>query len=88
MCVGLAAFVFLSGTHQFCLRLFFALDGLAAAISIPVWVVGAWYLADNLEEALHFAKEMHMVLLIALPTMVVGYLIYKYIKKKRRPSST
>tara|TARA_Y100000031_G_C8157601_1_gene355335 strand:+ start:289 stop:924 length:636 start_codon:yes stop_codon:yes gene_type:complete len=68
--------------------LFFALDGLAAAISIPVWVVGAWYLADNLEEALHFAKEMHMVLLIALPTMVVGYLIYKYIKKKRRPSST
>lgn len=62
---------------------FFLLDGIAALISVPVWVVGAWYFSKNIDEAIEFAKQMHIYLIIGLVILIPGYIAYKYLQKKK-----
>ncbi|MCH2534639.1 MAG: DedA family protein [Bdellovibrionales bacterium] len=66
---------------------FFILDGVAALISVPVWVVGAWYFSKNIDEAIEFAKQMHIYLLIGLVVIIPGYILFKVIKKKKSKKS-
>lgn len=66
---------------------FFLLDGIAALISVPVWVVGAWYFSKNIDEAIHFAKQMHVYLFIGLAVLIPGYLLFKYFIKKKSKKS-
>ena len=61
---------------------FFALDGLAALLSVPVWVVGAYWFGQNLDEALAFAKQMQVYLLIGLVVFIAAYVFYKKRKSK------
>lgn len=62
---------------------FLILDGMAALISVPVWVVGAWYFSKNIDEAIEFAKHMHLYLLIGLAILIPSYIVYKKLKKKK-----
>lgn len=61
---------------------FYLLDGSAALISVPVWVVGGWYFGQALEEALGFAKRMQVVLLIVVGSGIGLYLVLKWRKKQ------
>ncbi|MCB0385252.1 MAG: DedA family protein [Bdellovibrionales bacterium] len=63
---------------------FFALDGGAALVSVPVWVVGGWWFGSHLDEALDFAKRMQVSLLVGLAFLIGGYILVKRIRKKRR----
>lgn len=63
---------------------FFSLDGFAALISVPVWVVGGWWFANHLDEAMNFAKKMQMSLFALIGLAILGYLAVRYWKRKRR----
>lgn len=63
---------------------FFGLDGFAALISVPVWVVGGWYFAKNIDEALAFAGDMHKII-IGILVMAAIYIVFKW-RKHKKPS--
>lgn len=67
--------------------LFFALDGFAALISVPVWVVGGWYFAKNLDEALAFAQAAHKYLFLGIGLLIATYVGYKYYKAKKQKAT-
>ncbi|HAG91094.1 MAG TPA: DedA family protein [Bdellovibrionales bacterium] len=82
---GLRSAVFLtSGMLGVRPVIFFALDGFAALISVPVWVVGGWWFGQNITEALAFAERMQVVLIAGMITLVIGYLLFKRWKKNKR----
>lgn len=62
---------------------FFALDGGAALISVPIWVVLGWWFGNNIDNALAIAKEIQMYLLIGVAFLILGYVFYKRRKAKR-----
>lgn len=64
--------------------IFFTLDGFAALISIPLWVVGGWWFGQNIEEAIGFAERMQVYLFIGIATLICGYLLFKKWKRNRR----
>lgn len=82
---GLRAPIFLTsgvmGVHPFT---FFALDGGAALISVPVWVVLGWWFGNNIDDALAIAKEIQLYLLLGVALLIIGYVFFK--RGKRRPS--
>lgn len=66
---------------------FFTLDGGAALLSVPLWVVGGWWFGSHLEDALAFAKKMQVSLLIGLAVLITSYILVKRIRKKRRKAA-
>ncbi len=64
--------------------IFFALDGFAALISVPVWVVVGWWFGHNIEDALGFAERMQVFLIIGIVLLISGYFLFRRWKKKRR----
>lgn len=88
---GLRAPIYLtSGVMGVKPSLFFLLDGFAAFISVPVWVVAGWYFAQNLDEALEFAKAAHVYLFAGVGLLIVTYVglkMYKSRKKSRAQES-
>lgn len=64
--------------------IFFALDGAAALLSVPVWVLAGWWFGQNIEEALGFAERMQVYLLGGLVVFILAYLMFKRWRKNRR----
>ncbi len=80
---GLRAPIFLtSGVMHVPFRTFFLQDGLAALISVPVWVyVGFWF-NSNIDAAISFAKRVSHVIILVLIISLLCYLYYQYRKNK------
>ena len=82
---GLRAPIFLtSGVMGVPPKIFFALDGFAALISVPVWVVLGWYFGKNMDKALDIAKEIQVYLIIGVVVLIIGYIFFKKHQRKRR----
>tara|TARA_B100000749_G_scaffold280893_1_gene280411 strand:- start:13176 stop:13814 length:639 start_codon:yes stop_codon:yes gene_type:complete len=82
---GLRAPVYLtSGVMGVKPSTFFLLDGFAALISVPLWVVAGWYFAKNLDQALEFAKQAQVFIIIAVAILIIGYLLFKKAKRSRQ----
>lgn len=80
---GLRSPIFLtSGVLGVSPWVFLGLDGFAALISVPVWVVGAYWFGQNLDQALEFAKQMQIYLILGLVLLFFGYWLYKKRKSK------
>jgi len=56
---------------------FFVLDGMAALISVPTWIVVGWYFGHNIHSALAAVKEVEGYILAGLVVLIVGYVIWK-----------
>lgn len=67
--------------------IFFSLDGFAALISVPVWIVGGWWFGRNIEDALKFAERMQVYLILGVVLFVLGYLFFKRWQRNRRARS-
>lgn len=67
--------------------IFFSLDGFAALISVPVWIIGGWWFGRNIGDALEFAERMQAYLIVGVAVFVVGYLLFKRWKRNRRARS-
>lgn len=80
---GLRAPIYLSaGTMGVKRKTFFLADGFAALISVPVWVVLGHWFGHNIDLVLSTAKRINSVLVIVLLAAVIGYLIYRKIRKQ------
>ena len=81
---GLRAPVYLTaGVLKVPFRTFFFQDGLAALVSVPVWIWAGWYFHEEMEKAFDLVAESH-IYLIGLVLLVVAYLVIKsHIAKKK-----
>lgn len=63
---------------------FLILDGLAALISVPVWIYVGYFLGDNIDMAFEFAEKMQGYILLALALIVIGFLLFSWRLSKIR----
>jgi len=63
---------------------FFLLDGFAAMISVPLWILAGRWFGENLEDALKFAERAQMLLLAIIIVLIGTYVWYRRAKKYRR----
>lgn len=69
--------------------IFYGLDGIAALISVPIWVVMGWWFGQNIDAALVFARSMQKWVLLGVVILISGYIGIKYlIKKRQKPVSS
>src|SRR5690606_13806067 len=61
--------------------IFFTLDGIAALLSVPFWVVVGWWFGKNLDEALSHAKRLQIYILLGVAVFITSYV---FIKLRRR----
>ncbi len=80
---GLRAPIFLtSGILKVPFRIFIVQDGLAALISVPVWVYLGFWFGENIDDVIKLAKDIQFV--IGSIVLVVGlFFIYNKIVKPR-----
>lgn len=64
--------------------IFYGLDGLAALISVPIWVVMGWWFGQNIDAAIEFARSMQKWVLLGVVMLIISYVGFKYFMKKRR----
>jgi len=80
---GLRAPVYItSGILRVPFTTFILMDGLAALISVPVWVLLAYYLGDKVEMLLGIAKNAKIGFAILLLLLIVAYIVRK-VRKRR-----
>lgn len=68
--------------------IFYGLDGIAALISVPVWVVMGWWFGQNIDAALEFARSMQKWVLLGVVILIAVYIGVKHLLKKRRAKAT
>lgn len=80
---GLRAAIFLTaGIMKVPFKTFFFQDGLAALISVPIWVYLGYWFSDNLDQVLKVAKELNIVIIGALLIFILGFFLLKRKKNK------
>ena len=81
---GLRAPIFVTAgmSHKVKFWKFILLDGLAALISVPLWVYAGYIGANDLGKVLEIAKKSQFVLLLIVAVIIVLVVLFKYIKKK------
>ncbi|MFH2130082.1 MAG: VTT domain-containing protein, partial [bacterium] len=81
---GLRAPVFVtSGILRVPFHVFIGMDGFAALISVPVWVLLAYYLGDKVELLFEIAKNTKIGIALVL-LILIGFYIGRKIRKKAR----
>lgn len=79
---GLRACIFaLVGTMGVSPRVFLIQDGLAALVSVPVWVSLGYYTGENWDLAVQRAHDAQWILLGVLVLGLGSYFLYRFIKK-------
>lgn len=63
---------------------FYGLDGLAALISVPLWVFVGHWVGENLDMAMKIAEQVQLSIAGALVLLIGGYLLFRRIRKRRR----
>ncbi|MBT4090408.1 MAG: DedA family protein [Deltaproteobacteria bacterium] len=80
---GLRAPVYItSGVLRVPFTVFIGMDGLAALISVPVWVFLAYFLGDKVEMLLEIAKQTKIGVALVL-LVLIGFYIVRKIRKRR-----
>ena len=62
--------------------IFLLLDGVAALISVPIWVAVGWFIGDKWDESMAIIKQMHITIIIVIIVIALAYFLYKRSKKK------
>lgn len=80
---GLRMPIFLSaGTYQVSPWKFFLLDGVAAFISVPVWIHAGFYFGSNLEILEKRIKQLQIGIYLVLAVVIVLIVTYMLIKRR------
>lgn len=81
---GLRAPVYLtSGILKVPFPVFIGMDGLAALISVPVWVYLAYFLGDKIEQLLEVAKKAKFGVIAAIVLLIVAYIFIRLRKRRK-----
>jgi membrane protein DedA with SNARE-associated domain len=82
---GLRSPIFMTaGTLGVSAWTFLALDGFAALISVPVWILAGHWFGQNLDLTLHYAERLQFAFLGGIVVIIAGYILYKRQQKQRR----
>ena len=65
---------------------FLTLDGLAALISVPVWVYLGWHFGNNLDEALAYAMSAQKYIILTIASLVAIYVAWKFYQRRKLQS--
>lgn len=76
------AVFFSAGSYKVPYWKFFAFDGFAALISVPVWIWLAYTLSSNLELLAEKLESFQYGLYIAIGVLLVFFLLFLFVKKK------
>lgn len=63
--------------------IFLTLDGIAALISVPFWIVVGFYLGDNLDATLRFVIRAQKSVLALVAVVIVGFIVVRYVRRRR-----
>ncbi len=84
---GLRAPIYLTvGIMRVPFKVFFLQDGLAALISVPIWIYMGYWFGDNIDYVISLAKRTHVFIIFAIVLSVIAFIIYKRVKRKREVS--
>ena len=79
---GLRSVVFLTaGTMGIRPIIFLTQDGLAALVSVPVWIWVGWLFGSNIDHLMAVAKKIQVSLVLSLSVVIVLYIFWKVRKK-------
>lgn len=81
---GLRTPIFLTtgATRQVTTTQFFVLDGLAALISVPLWIYLGYLGAERREWLMQWIERGQAVTLILLGVALLGFIVYHYSRKR------
>ncbi|MGN1281711.1 MAG: DedA family protein [Succinivibrio sp.] len=68
-------------SHRISYITFIVMDGLAALISVPVWIYLGYFFADNLDILMSYVHDVQKVIYLALGLLVI-VVLFVYLKKK------
>ena len=86
---GLRACIFaLVGSMGVRPKVFLIQDGLAALVSVPVWVFLGYYTGENWDLAIKRAHEAQWILISLVATLVLGYLAFTYYRHHREKKNS
>lgn len=63
---------------------FYALDGFAALISVPIWVWLGHKVGENIDVAFKYAERVQLSFLAGIAVLIAGYFIFRRMRKRRR----
>jgi membrane protein DedA with SNARE-associated domain len=63
---------------------FYCLDGLAALISVPIWVYVGHWVGENLDMAFKIAERVQLSFAGGIAIVVITYFVVRRIRKRRR----
>lgn len=78
-----AATYFVAGSAQMSYFRFIVYDGLAALVSAPFFVYLGYRFGDRIGDVIAWAEEFHTWLIGAMVIAVVGWLVYRFVKRRR-----
>jgi membrane protein DedA with SNARE-associated domain len=61
---------------------FMIIDGLAALISVPIWLYLGYYSASNREVLIRWVRDAKTTVFLILLVLVILYVIVKIVKKR------
>ncbi len=67
---------------------FFAIDGFAALISVPIWVYLGYFGANNLDYLLTLIKNFQITAILGLLAVVIAVVLFYVLKYKRRSNKS
>ena len=62
---------------------FFVLDGFAALLSVPIWIVLGYWFGQNWDEAVHYARKAEVYIVAAMGALIIVYLAWRLWRKRR-----
>jgi membrane protein DedA with SNARE-associated domain len=62
---------------------FFMLDGLAALLSVPLWVYIGYWVGDNFDDALDMAKQIQTYIISGVLFLIIGYVCFKLMRRRQ-----
>jgi len=68
-------------SHRISYLTFIIMDGLAALISVPVWIYMGYFFADNLDELMEYVHDVQKAIFLALGVLLLIILVI-YFKRK------
>lgn len=82
---GLRSPIFLTaGTLKVKPSVFLLQDGFAALISVPIWIYLGQWAGENMDDAIHKAKEFHLLIFTFIGLFVLALIIKSKLSKKKK----
>lgn len=78
-----AAVYFSAGAFKIPYWKMLAFDGSAALLSVPLWVLLAWYFAHDLQRIKQWSAGANAGLVVAIVLVLVGFFGWKALKRRR-----